>query len=99
MTCKGRSAKRYAGIGVWWNMACARRAERHKDVIVLSICRDRVGVESGRHVFDPAVGDGVDHPKHRPTRIVPSCHIKAAISLVEPHLVGAAYLGNVCQDI
>jgi len=89
-------AKGDAGIRVV--LARAWRAERHEDVIVFTVGGNGVGVESGGHVFDPTIGCGIDYAEHWPAGIIASCHIKAVIPFVEPHLIGATHLSNVCQD-
>src|SRR5215469_4894846 len=95
-TSKGGSAKGNARIRV--RLAGTWRAEWNEDVIVLPVRGYRMGVESGGHVFDPGIGYRIDHAEHRPAGIIPSRHVEAVISLVEPNLIGATHLSNVCQD-
>src|SRR5215469_5631358 len=92
-TSKGGSAKGNARIRV--RLAGTWRAEWNEDVIVLPVRGYRMGVESGGHVFDPGIGYRIDHSEHGPAGIIPSRHVEAVISLVEPNLIGATHLRSV----
>src|SRR6266566_3765806 len=74
-------------------------AQRHEDLIVDRIRRDRVRIRSSWHVLDPAVGFGVDDSEHRAAWIVACRHVVVLIAGVVPDLVRSAYLGDGRNDV